>query len=359
MKIGFVGAGNIARAHMETFARLQEESSEEGMVELAGLADIDPAAAAACAEKFGIGRVYRSAEELIAGNDIEALVIAVPNRWHAPFAVAALEAGKHVLLEKPMGVGLAAARQIYETQQRTGHTLMIAHQFRWCWWAKAMEERCRAGSLGEIYHARTGWMRRKGIPAWGTWFTQKEISGGGPLIDLGVHMLDVALHLMGNPRPVRVSGLTTAKFGPKQKGIGRWGTPDFDGTFDVEDFATALVRLEGGRTLSLDVSWAAHVDRPKEYVELLGEEAGLSYDGDKLKMLTEREGETHDEVIGPPATDERYEMTLEFLAAIRAGRQPACHAYSGLVNNSILDAIYRSSELGCEVEIELPDAPAI
>ncbi len=357
MRIGFVGAGNIGLAHMEAFAELRD--GEDAEVELASVSDVDQAAAEECAEKFGIAEIHDSADELIADPAIDSLVIAVPNRWHAPFAIAALEAGKHLLLEKPMGADLEAARAIYDAQQSTGRTVMMCHQFRWCWWAQAMRQRCDAGALGEIYHARTGWMRRKGIPGWGTWFTQKDVSGGGPLIDLGVHMLDVTLHLMGNPRPLSVSGVTAAKFGPGRRGIGAWGTPDWEGRFDVEDFASAFVRLEGGSTLNLDVSWAAHADRPKEYVDLLGVDAGLSYYGGELKMLSEREDETHDEVIESPGTNERLEMTREFLSAAGDARQPECDAYSGLVNNAILDAIYRSSDLGAEVAVELPTRPVI
>ena len=141
---------------------------------------------------------------------------------------------------------------------------------------------------------------------------------GGALIDIGVHMLDVTLHLLGNPKPVSVSGVTAAMFGPQRKGIGAWGTPNWDGRFDVEDFASAFVRLEGGSTLSLDVSWAAHVDQSAEYVDLLGDEAGLCYWGGEnatLKFLTEREDEMVDEVIELPQRHERLEMTREFLSA--------------------------------------------
>ena len=118
-------------------------------------------------------------------------------------------------------------------------------------------------------------MRRKGIPGWGTWFTQMGKSGGGPLIDLGVHMLDLSLYLMGNPKPVSVYGATYAEFGPRKKGIGSWGAPNWDGQYDVEDLATALVKFDNGATLSLDVSWAALIETDNQpYVQLLGSEGG-------------------------------------------------------------------------------------
>lgn len=356
MRIGFIGGGNIGRAHMEAFAGLRDDGGE---VELGAVADVHRAAAQECAQKFAIERIHASADGLIADDSIDAVVIAVPNCWHAPLSIAALGAGKHLMLEKPMGATLAEAEAIYAKQQETGRVVMLCHQMRWTWWAQAMKQRVDAGELGRVYHARTGWMRRKGIPGWGTWFTQKAISGGGPLIDIGVHMLDLTLHLLGNPVPTTVSGVTAAMFGPGKRGIGKWGTPDWDGHFDVEDFASAFVRLADGSTLSLDVSWAAHIDRPAEYIDLLGADAGLSYYGGGLKFLTECEDELVDEVIAPPATDERLEMTREFLHSVRSGTQPACDAFSGLVNNAVLDAIYRSSEAGAEVAVGLPEKGAI
>ena len=356
MKIGFIGAGNIGRTHIEAFAALRDAGED---VDLFAVADSNRAAATACAEEFGIAEPQLDAMGLIRDRRVDALVLAVPNAWHAPLAMAALRAGKHLLLEKPMGANLADAQSIFQAQQETARVVMLCHQMRWTWWAQAMRRRVEGGELGEVYHARTGWLRRQGIPGWGTWFTRKESSGGGPLIDLGVHMLDLTLHLLGNPVPVSVTGVTAAKFGPRRRGIGKWGTPDWEGEFDVEDFASALVRLGDGRVLNLDVSWAAHVDRPGEYIELLGADAGLSYHSGGLKFLTEREGELFDETIEEPATHERLEMTREFLECARSGSQPACGAFSGLVNNAVLDAIYRSSAGAAEVAIELPGAGPI
>ena len=356
MRIGFVGGGNIARAHMEAFEALRNEGSE---LELAAVADTHEPSAEECAQEFGIGMIHADASGLIADRSIDALVIAVPNCYHAALAVAALDAGKDLLLEKPMAADLAGARDIYSKQQETGRVVMLCHQMRWTWWALAMKQRLDDGALGQVYHAKTGWMRREGIPGWGTWFTEKKISGGGPLIDIGVHMLDLTLYLLGNPIPTAVSGVTAAMFGPEKRGIGDWGAPDWNGPFDVEDFASAMVRLADGNTLNLDVSWAAHVDRPAEYIDLLGSAGGLSYYGGGLKFLTGRDGELVDEAIELPGTNERLEMTREFLNSVESGMQPSCDAFSGLVNNAVLDAIYRSAESGAEVAVDLPGPASI
>jgi len=342
-RIGIIGLGNIGCEHIKGFLRMRDE------VEIVAVCDIDLEIAKACAEEFGIKCVCADAEELFAMDEIGAVVVAVPNRFHASLAIAAMDTGKHVLLEKPMGINLADARVIYDRQQSSGLIVMICHQMRWMWWAQAMRKRIAAGDLGHIYHAKAGWRRRKGIPGWGTWFTQMAESGGGPLVDIAVHMLDISLHLMGNPKPLSVSGVTASVFGKERRGIGTWGKPDWAGHFDVEDFASAFVRLEGNRTLSLDVSWAAHVDRPKDYVELLGVDGGLNYYGGELKFLTERDGEVIDEIRTDGNADERVAMNREFLAAIDGGQPPECDAYSGLVTCSVLDAIYRSAKSGSEI----------
>ena len=346
-KIAIIGAGNIGHAHATTFAGLGDDG-----VEVLAVADVNEDAARKVADEFEIPIASTKPGDVLALPDLDAVVITVPNRWHAELAIAALEAGTHVLLEKPMGATMADAGAIYRCVQEAGSVLMIAHQMRWIWWARAMRE--RLPECGRVYRARTGWMRRAGIPGWGTWFTQKALAGGGPLIDLGAHMLDVTLDLLGNPAPVRVSGTTGSAFGPRKRGIGKWGTPDWDGKFDVEDFASAMIRFEDGTTLGLDVSWAAHVDRPGEYVDLLGEDGGLSYHAGALKFLAEREGETVDEAIEPTEGDERLEMSREFVRCVRGESICTCDAYSGLVNNAVLDAIYRSAASGVEIEVDLP-----
>lgn len=348
VQLGFIGAGNIGQVHMRAFSALDG-------VALAGVADAFPALAQARAKEYGMGRAYESVDALLADDEIDAVVIAVPNRWHAPIATQALQAGKHVLLEKPMALDAAAAREIVRAAQQAGTTLLMAHQMRWTWSALRVLEQVQNGSLGRIYTAKAGWMRRKGIPGWGTWFTRKDQAGGGPLIDIGVHMLDLALFLMGNPKPVRVSGSTYAEFGPQKKGIGNWGTPDWDGVFDVEDLATALIRMEDGSTLTLDVSWAVHSDTDSAaYVQLMGTDGGATIRGESASFFTERFGEPVDVPLAAPHNDagDRARLSRHFLACVRGQEQPVAPALAGFTNQLILDAIYQSSQSGREVELD-------
>lgn len=347
-RIGIIGAGNIGGVHIREFSKLAEQC------EIVAVTDAYLPMAEARAKEHGIPNVPRSPEELIGREDVDAVIIGVPNQFHAPYAVQALEAGKHVLLEKPMGLNADAARQIFAAYQKSGKVLMVAHQMRFEAVPMQIKAQVERGELGRIYTAKTGWFRRKGIPGWGTWFTRMDQSGGGPLIDIGVHMLDLALYLMGNPKPVSVFGATYAEFGPKRRGIGTWGKPNWDGIYDVEDLATALIRMEDGSTLTLEVSWAVHMDTDNTpFIHLMGTEGGASYRGGQGKLLTEKFDRPLETELRKPDNDEgeRLRLSRHFLECVQEGKTPISSALTGLTNNLVLDAIYESSRTGNEVKL--------
>lgn len=347
LSIGIIGAGAIGNLHIGTFA------SVEG-AEVTAVADAYLPIAKQRAEEHGIANVHDTPQALLEDESIEAVVIGVPNRFHAPLAIEALERGKHVLLEKPMAIDSAAASAIMEQADRSGKVLMMSHQMRWKGISRAAMERINAGDLGRIYNAKTGWLRKKGIPGWGSWFTRKDQAGGGPLIDIGVHMLDLSLYLMGSPKPVSVYGTTYSEFGPKREGIGDWGTPNWDGSYDVEDLASALIKLDNGATLSLDVSWAAHsagiVEEP--FIHLMGTKGGIGIVGEKGTFVTHKDNRIVEYEIDPlEGEEERFLMASHFVACIREGKTPITSALSGYTNSRILDAIYESSRTGHEVKL--------
>jgi predicted dehydrogenase len=349
VKIGIIGAGNIAGVHIREFSKLNDECV------ITAITDAYLPAAEQRAKEYGIPYVAPDAHALIQSAEVDAVVIAVPNRFHAPYAIEALKAGKHVLVEKPMAFDAEAARDIMRAKQEANTVLMVAHQMRWEPIAMQVRDLVQKGELGRIYAAKTGWFRRKGIPGWGTWFTQKEHSGGGPLIDIGVHMLDLALHLMGNPKPVAVSGSVYAEFGPRKRGIGTWGRPDWNGKFDVEDLATALIKMEDGSTLTLEVSWAVHMDtNSKPFVHLMGTEGGASLYGSQGKLLTEKFDRPMETELTSPSQDEgaRVRLSKHFLECVRTGREPLTSALTGFTNNLVLDAIYKSAQTGREVILD-------
>ncbi|MBH5317033.1 Gfo/Idh/MocA family oxidoreductase [Paenibacillus sp. GSMTC-2017] len=346
IKIGVIGAGNIGGVHLQQFAQLSD------YCELTAITDTNLQLAHEKAAQYGIQQVTGTPEELIMSEEVDAVIVAVPNQFHAPLAIQAIKAGKHVLLEKPMGINGDAARQIVKAAELSDRVVMVGHQMRWESIPMQIKEQIDRGELGKIYTAKAGWFRRKGIPGWGTWFTRTDQSGGGPLIDIGVHMLDLALYLMGNPKPVSVFGATYAEFGPKRKGIGNWGKPDWNGIYDVEDLATALIKMEDGSTLSLEVSWAVHMDTDNlPFVHLMGAEGGASYKGGTGKLLTEKFDRPYETVLSKPDNDEgeRLRLSRHFLTCIREGIEPITSVLSGYTNNLILDAIYESSRSGHEV----------
>jgi len=348
IRVGVIGAGNIGNVHIQEFSKLSDEC------EVTAVTDVYLPLAEARAKEHGIGYVAPSAEALIASDNVDAVVIGVPNQFHAPLAIRALEAGKHVLLEKPMAIDAEAARSIMRAAAASDRTLMLSHQMRWESVPMQIKEQALRGELGRIYTAKTGWYRRKGIPGWGTWFTRMSESGGGPLIDIGVHMLDLALYLMGNPKPVSVYGSTYAEFGPKKKGIGTWGKPNWDGIYDVEDLATAMIKMEDGSSLTLEVSWAVHMDTDSTpFIHLMGSEGGASYRGAHGKLLTEKFDRPLETELRTPEGDEgaRRRMSRHFLECVREGKEPISSAMTGFANSLILDAIYESSRTGNEVKL--------
>lgn len=347
VRIGIIGAGAIGNVHIQTFKKVAG-------AEIAAITDAYLPLAEQRAQEHGIA-VAANPQQLFEDESIDAIIIGVPNRFHSDLAIAALQHGKHVLLEKPMAIDSAAALAIVEEQRKSGKIVMIPHQMRWGGLARAVKQRVEEGDLGHIYNAKTSYMRKKGIPGWGSWFTRKDQAGGGPLIDIGVHMLDLTLYLMGNPKPVSVYGSTYAEFGPHRAGIGNWGTPNWDGYFDVEDLASALIKLDNGATLALDVSWAAHSALISEEptVHLMGTKGGVSLIGSSGMFVTHENNEVVTSAIVPlDDVEDRLLLSEHFIECINEGKEPITSAMSGYTINRILDAIYESSRTGSEVKLQ-------
>ncbi|MDG0790567.1 Gfo/Idh/MocA family oxidoreductase [Cohnella ginsengisoli] len=346
LRIGIIGAGAIGQVHAAAFKRLDDAV-------VAGIADAHLPLAQKAAALLGIERVFDSADQMIASDEIDAVVVGVPNKWHADLAIQALQAGKHVLLEKPMGIHAEAAARIQEAHLKSGKTLMIAHQLRWVWPVRQLKKHMEEGKLGTIYYAKANWLRRKNIPGWGSWFTRMEDSGGGPLIDVGVHLLDLALYLMGNPTPTSVTGSTYSNFGPRKLGIGNWGTHNWNGFFDVEDLATAFVKLDNGATLLFDVSWASHNgNEDGMLLQLMGTEGGATIKLDSGTLHGELFNQKIDiQMTDDEKVDERLLLCKHFVECVREEKEPLPSGKTGYFNNLIIDAIYESSKSGREVRM--------
>jgi predicted dehydrogenase len=340
VRVAIIGSGGIAR-----YAHVPGYKAQKG-VEIVAVCDVVLDKAAEIAHEFGIPRWYGSYQELLENEKLDAISICTPNVAHRETTIAALEAGLHVLCEKPMAMNLCEAQEMAAAARRTGRILQVGLQWRFTGEAQALKRFIDGGELGDIYYGEATCMRRRGIPGWGV-FTQKALQGGGALIDIGVHTLDHTMWLMGNPRPVAVSGVTYAAFGKRSDVVSTWAPWD-PARFDVDDMGVALVRFEGGASLILRASWAANIEKPYQETRILGTNGGASMS--PLRIFKEMHGALVD--ISPteiPDVKPHAAEIAHFIACVRGEHACAVNLDSVLQTQAVLDAIYRSAETGREV----------
>lgn len=340
VRVGVIGAG-MGRNHALYFRECAE-------AELVALCDRDEERLARVAAEVRPHRTYREWDRLIEDPEIDAVAVVLPNYLHHPVTMAALGAGKHVLCEKPLALNAEQGREMVALARATGRTLMVHFNVRFFPTSRAVRRAVEEGMLGHVYFARSIWHRKRGIPGLGGWFTCREQSGGGALIDLGVHRLDLALWLMGYPRPVTVSGATFDLLGKKL--AARSGRP-----FDVEDLATAFVRFDNGAVLSLETSWASNTEfREDQSTQLFGTDGGAVirnlHEGYEFEARVFRD--VGDDVsVEVPATPEPETAQQHFCRAILSGREPMATGEEGLLVMRLLDALYESARTGREVRL--------
>jgi predicted dehydrogenase len=351
INLGIVGAGGIGKAHLA--------SAKKVGVNVVCIADVNGAMAKEVATANGVPNHTDDPQKLFNDKSIQAVVIGTPNKFHAPLAIAALQAGKDVLVEKPMAMNAGECRQMIDARDKSGKILQVGFVQRYSAVATTARAFIDAGRLGNIYHVKANYYRRRGIPGLGGWFTTKALSGGGPLIDLGVHIIDLVMHLMKYPKPVRASGKVYAKFGADMKHYlyeSMWaGPPRYDGKCDVEDSAHALIRLEGGATLEMNTTWAGNFpeNAVPNIIGLFGDKGGITFNlgGDKVQIACEDLG--HNVDLSPKLrTVVAFDEQMKHFADNVVNRtKPHATGENGMTVQSILDAIYKSSELDREVEM--------
>ncbi|WP_067725039.1 Gfo/Idh/MocA family protein [Oceanobacillus damuensis] len=349
VRLGIIGTGSIGTIHMKQFSELPD-------VELTAVMNNTLSIARERAKKFGIKKVYSNSRDLIQDVHVDAVIIATPNKFHSEMATQALKAGKHVLLEKPMGMNADDSKDIVHVLKDSKKVFMLGHHRRWDPFIMKAKEFIDKGALGHIYYVKTGYIRRKGIPGWGSWFTQKKDSGGGALMDIGVHMLDLAIWMMGEIKPISVYGTVFSELGTFKKGIGSWGKQNWNGYFDVDELASAQIKMDNGSVLNLEVSWAAHTETDNApFIHLMGTKGGISVREHKGVFMTELLDHKSDINFELPKLDEgpRKRMSQHFIDCIRKEEKPITSAMSGLLNNMVIDAIYRSSYTGSEVKLNV------
>ena len=343
LRVGIIGLG-IGRMHIDGWR-------QHPHVDVVAIADSDAARLAQVGSSHGIEARYTDALAMLAAEQLDVVSVCVPNKFHLPLTLAALQAGCHVLCEKPMALSAAEGRQMLDAAQAAGKRLMINFSYRFSAQSRALKAQVDAGFFGDFYFGRTVWHRRRGMPGFGGWFGQKALAGGGPLIDLGVHRLDLALWLMGYPKPTWVMGNT---YDP----IARAAAAASGKAFDVEDLAAGFIRFDNGATLVLEASWAANI-REAELMEtrLLGTKAGLlqhnvgeGYDFD-AHMFYEQGGAQFDLRLHPTGAAGLSAMH-DYAQAILTDTPHPAPGEEGLIVMEILDAIYESARTGAPVQIK-------
>jgi len=342
IRVGIIGTGGIAQwAHIPGYQKV------EG-VELVAFCDTNPTTLREASQKFGVKKTYADYKKMLAAEKLDAVSVCTPNAVHAAPTVAALNAGLHVLVEKPIAMNAKEGRQMVAAAKKAKRILMVAFNSRWGAEVQWLRRCVQSGMLGEIYYGEAVYMRRRGIPGWGV-FVDKEMSGGGPLIDVGVHMLDLALFLMGHPKPRSAFGSAYCMFGKRTDMFAAWGQWDAK-KFSVEDFGVGLVRFDNGATLLVKASWAANIGEEQHGVMLMGSEAGLSTA--PARIFREEQGSLVDVAsTGLPKVDTYSEEIVQFVKAVRDGAPSPVPGENGLMATQILDAIYQSAALGVEVAI--------
>ena len=362
LRVAVVGAGMIGNAaHIPAWKNLTED------IEVVGVADVSEERARQTADRYDIPHASGNWSEMLAKLSPDVVSVCTPNVYHRAVTEAALKGGAHVLCEKPIATSYADAVAMYDTALAAGRTLMVSQTVRFSGNMMAAKEIAAAGRLGEMYYAETSALRRRGIPKWGM-FHMKEHNAGGPVYDLGVHMIDALFWIMGNPKAVAVSGMTYRKLGDRDEGLAtslaESGAPlgvftprpyDYH-EFDVEDFASGYIRLENEATVSLKTSWAANVPDGIGSTFIVGTEGGLQLG--PLKLVTNM-GRYQVDIVPKVLPDRNvafaghWEITAHMLRVLRGDEEMIVKREEVLNVIRALEGLYRSADEGREIRLDL------
>lgn len=341
LRVGVIGVGGIGfGTHLPGYARLSE-------VDIVAVCDTDESKLDRAVKEYKVPNAFVDFGEMLKMRDLDAVNVCVPNYLHASISMAALRAGKHVLCEKPLAMNAEEAQAMVDEAEKQGRLFMIGVCRRYEDQSEQLKKMVQSGELGHIYAANIGYMRRRGVPFWGDWFMDKSRAGGGPLIDIGVHILDLAWWLMGMPRPVSVTGSVYHKIGDYR--LGSANTKSNSSIYDVEDSAFAFIRFEDNQTIQLSCSWALNIEKNHSYCELYGTEAGAQLD--PLRIYTERNGRLTDVDIATESIRSHYREIEHFVDCIKNSKPVLSPASEAVQVMRMLDAIYKSAETTAEVKL--------
>lgn len=349
VKIAVIGCGTIANsAHIPAYLKHPD-------VEITYFCDILKDRADKAVRDYGCGQAVEDYRELLDSPDVDAVSICTPNHLHAPITIDFLRAGKHVLCEKPAARTYEEALEMQKVQHETGKVLNIGVVNRFNTSVNIIKSMIERGELGEVYHVYASFRSHRSIPGLGGAFTTKAVSGGGVLIDWGVHFLDLIMYCTGDPKPKTVTGQAYSKLGKDMKNytyLNMWaGPPDYEGTYDVDDFVTGLIRTEGP-TISFNGAWAQNIGETEMFIDFLGDKGGirLNYGAD-FKLYSANSGALL-ETTPKFNMENQFENEINaFIHSIQTGEKQPSHIDTVIVSSQIMQAIYDSSESGREIEL--------
>ncbi|WP_028552153.1 Gfo/Idh/MocA family protein [Paenibacillus sp. UNC451MF] len=346
IRVGVIGVGSIADSHLNSYRHNPD-------AQIVAIFDLNKDRAQAKAETYSIPAVYTDCDELLANPEVEAVSICTWNDSHADLAIKALKAGKHVLVEKPLSQTVEQALKVEQAVKESGKVLQVGFVRRYASTTQVVKQFLDAGELGHIYYAKASSLRRLGNP--GGWFSDKERSGGGPLIDLGVHFIDLCWYLMGRPKVKTVSGNIYHKLGNRSHitNLSYYKSSDYGKKNDVEDLASALIRFDNGASLLVDVSFTLHAKKDEVSVKLFGDKGGVEMEPE-LTMVTEK----HQTILNVhPQMDQlkfhaatAFQNEIDhFISCCQSGDKPLSSVEDGVEMMKIICAIYESADKGTEI----------
>lgn len=349
VRIGIIGTGSISEAHLGAYNRNPE-------AKISAICDLNEERARKVAQKYNAEKVYTDYRELLADPGIDAVSICTWNNTHAQFAIAAVQAGKHVLVEKPLCRTVEEALQVEQAVRASGKLLQVGYVRRFDPNVEVIRQFIDNGEFGNLYYAKASTLRRLGNP--GGWFSDVTRSGGGPLIDIGVHVIDLCWYLMGRPKVKTISANTYRQLGNRAnvRHLSSYKAADYDASVNtVEDLANAIIRFENGASLMVDVSFTLHAKQDEGSVKLYGEKGGFEIDP-SLAIVTEK----YDTILNvTPQTDSnsfQFEAAFQneinhFINCVQTGEQPLSPVEDGVEMMKILCGIYESAAKGEEIRL--------
>lgn len=349
MKVGIIGCGTISHCHMAAYKKIRD-------VEVTAACDISQDRASAFANQYGIAAHFTSYERMLCEASLDAVSVTTWNNAHEPIAIEALKRDVNVLCEKPLALNTRQAREMSIASKLSGKLLMPGFCTRYEDGAKLLKSLADSGELGRLYAIKATFLRRSGNP--GSWFADAKRSGGGPVIDLGVHVIDLARYFAGSPAALSVSAVTHRGAGKGAAGLSKYTSVDGAGAAlsNVEDSAFALIRFDNGVCVQFETSWVHHIGQDVLQMEVFGDSAGAT-----LYPSVALHGESHSHLMDAQFAhsnhpeNPNYDFDQEiahFIDCIRGDAQPICTAEDGVEVMRIVDAIYASAARGCEVEVE-------